>query len=759
MMEDIFASVKTLIQRGRGELHAMEDKDNHRVNDLRDNLMAVMKTIPNKKRLDDRKPIDRMRAPLDDFLAGNLGIDALAEEIDGFALHTGKEMGLMMRMIAKIRDGEVQQGELLDKFRENTKDSWHTLDGLIARLTKENGKYFNPDGVRSPAELTGGRSAYTEWDPEMTLLLMFNAGNRGNLHALQKGFGLTDAELDTMFSLATEKEWLAVQNIAHEIGTLFDHMDAVHYRMTNRHLERVRPDKITVRTADGKLFETDGWYFPLVFDPKLSNRAGKNAEAAEYRAALTAIFNPQKLRDGFTHSRLLDEDGNPVVTYAPLLKTRVITEHMMTATRWITLAEPLMDFRRVTMDPEFKELFIEKLGEERYKDLRIWTNRMARPDKGMDEGMNRMIRKFRNASTVSALGLNLRSAGRQVSSGGLSADAMSKASRTGANGWYYMWRGLRKMGARGAVSRLLSPLGFKSDATEEMFRLSPEAKHRAKSTSKEIRDALDGFRPTSGKIARTWAKAKEGLFHFTVSVDHLVSGAAFWGAYEQAATGNAGFDIKGLSQEEIQKKAVEYANYIVRTQQSPYQADYTRIQANDGLASAFTQFMGGLTPYLNNTYINVQIARRTGWKGTIPLATHLLNAYILPSVALRLLYDAIWAMLAGEEDEEEYGLALNIGEDIAGQITGGLPIVRDASRAAIRSVRTGSASDILNVPAFDFPNRIGKKIWAASKSLSDGDAYAAGKDVAMAMAEILGVAAPIRQIEPVAEEWGIIGEE
>ncbi|MDR1534957.1 MAG: hypothetical protein LBU64_07660, partial [Planctomycetota bacterium] len=766
MMTDIDISIKNLLKYGRGELTALRDKDNRIIADLRDNLLATMGTLPNKHRLRaDKKTRDRVRAAWDDYLAGNLSIDVLAEEMDGLPLHQGKEMGLAMRLIKKIRDGEVMQMETISTFTENTKEDFRILDAFVQRLRKENGgDFFNPEGVPSPSDLTNGRSADTEWDPDMILSVMFNAGNRGNLYALQKGFGLTDDELNRLFSLATEKEWLAVQHAAKQMGGLFNELDAVHFRLTNRHLERIEPERRTVRTADGKALELDGWYYPLVYDPKLNDTAAKNAEAADYRIVMSAIFNPQKLQDGFTKSRQTDEEGNPVVTYPPLLKTRVIFDHMEAVTRWINLAEPLMEFRRVTMDPAFREMFIRKFGEERYRDLRKWTNRMARPDKGIDEGMNRALRYLRNASTVTALGLNIKSAGRQVSSVGVAADAMSQASRTKTSGWLWLAKGLRKMGFLGSISRLLSPLGFKSEATEEMFRLSPEARYRAENVNKEIRESINRFRPGSSRVARMWRKVRGPLLHLTISVDHLVSGAAWWGAYEQASTGNAGFDIEGMSPEEIQEKAVDYANYIVRTQQSPYQADYTRIQADPGAVSLMTQFMGGLTPYLNNSYINVQLARQLGWKRAKPMSRHIINAYVIPTIGITMLGQEIWKHLTGddEEDEDEHPRAWALAEELSGQALGGLPGIRGAARFGLRRLRTGRMDWFSLVPpTFALPARVGDRLISAGEELieEDGDAYAAGKDLGMAFAEILGVSAPIRQLEPLAEEWGLVEEE
>ncbi len=756
-MDDIDASVKTLIKYGREELTALRDADNRRVADLRDKLMAVMETLPDKRQLDTDKRWDRLQSSFEGYLFGNMSIDTLAAEIDGFSMHQGKGLGLMQRLVDAIRIGEVEQMRLLDQFRIATEQDIQTLDAFVARLERDLGKFFNQEGVPSPAELTDGVSPATEWTPDRVLAMMFNAGNRGNYHALKEGFGFTDAQLDKMFSLATEKEWLAVQHIAHEMGGLFDLLDDVHYRMTNRHLERVRPEPFGVMTADGKLLNLDGWYYPLVFDPRLSDRAARNNEAAEYRAVMGAIFNPQKLRDGFTHKRVVDEDGNPVVTYPPLLNTRVIIDHMTTATRWATLAEPLMDFRRITMDPDFRKLFLKKLGAERYRDLRMWTNRMARPDKGSNESWNRLMSTFRNASTVASLGLNIRSAIRQLSSAGLAADEMSKASGNTANGWWYLWRGTRKMGMRGSFSRLLSPLGFTSVATEEMFRLSPEAKHRAENVSKEIREALDRWRPNQTRLGRQWSRVKDHLFHFTIATDHIVSGAAFWGSIEQFTSGNAGVDVSGMTRKEMMDKAVQYANRVVRTQQSPYGADYTRLQSDKGPISLFTQFMGGLTPYLNSSYVNIQLARRLGWKGAKPLATHLVNAYILPSVVLTMLTREAWKMLTGDDDDEDGDLAWDVAEEISGQVFGALPGVRDMTRFGLRGIRKGMLDERdLMPPSLQYPARISKRLFSAGGELLDGDAYAAGKDVGMAAAEILGVAAPIRQTKPVVQSLGFL---
>ncbi|MDR0362931.1 MAG: hypothetical protein LBJ46_09670, partial [Planctomycetota bacterium] len=338
-------------------------------------------------------------------------------------------MGLMQTLGGMIRNGEVEQMRLLDDFREASAGDFAILDDFSRRLERQfGGRNIAVDGVDMPRILQSEKSIAT-WNGEMIQAVFFNMGNRGNLHALQNGYGLSFDQLRRLAMLATAEEWRAVERIGKRIGELYPRLNAVHFEQTRRALKKVEPSALTLETADGRTITLDGWYYPNVYDGKLSQPdVLMNADAgpdADYRASMEAINPPAREAAGFTHERLADRYGNPVVERPQLLKMSVLMKHMANSTRWVTHAQQLYEFRRLLMDPDVKAKTIEKLGEEKYSYLRQWTNRQARPGKGATAGLNSVIGLARNGHTIAKMGLNLKTALKQTQYIGHLADVLT----------------------------------------------------------------------------------------------------------------------------------------------------------------------------------------------------------------------------------------------------------------------------------------------------------------------------------------------
>lgn len=278
------------------------------------------------------------------YIVSNLQMERIAAEADGNPMLHGGEMGPLQNLIRIIRNAEVVQKGMLENFTKDTRADFAQVDELARSLKEQlGGKFFEVDGVPVP-ELIAEKKGIPTFDSDMVLSIYLNLGNAGNRYALEHGLGLTQEKIDILSGLATEAQWKAIEHIGQRLGSFYPLLDAVYFRQTNRHMPKVEGTPFTVKTADGKIFASSGWYYPLVYDPELSDRAAQQAEMADYRASMNAIHTPQKPADGFTKGRVTDEDGNPVVTRPPLLRASVLVNHLTNMTRWLTHAEPLFEY-------------------------------------------------------------------------------------------------------------------------------------------------------------------------------------------------------------------------------------------------------------------------------------------------------------------------------------------------------------------------------------------------------------------------------
>jgi hypothetical protein len=220
--------------------------------------------------------------------------------------------------------------------------------------------------------------------------------------------------------------------------------------------------------------------------------------------------------------------------------------------------------------------------------------------------------------------------------------------------------------------------------------------------------------------------------------------------------GQAGFETEGLTDKQIQAKAVAFADSVLRTQQSPFAADFTALQANNGPISLYTQFMGGVTPYLSHTAGMVQEWRRGG-VSSYALARSMVNTYAIPAMVGMAIKHAIQTALfgGGDDDEEEgaLGLAKEFSWGMVNNMVAPVPLVRELVGAARYGVNS------LVPPSLVVPGRAATQAWKAERNLSEGDIEAAADDFGRAMSLFVPLYTPIRQLEPLAEEWGLVEEE
>lgn len=529
-------------------------------------------------------------------------------------------------------------------------------------------------------------------------------------------------------------------------------LDEVFYRQTNKHLVKVEPTKRTVTTKEGTTIDLEGWYYPKKYDPELSSATAQNMELNDFMETMTAVFNQNRLDQGFTNARQQN------VKRPILLNTSVLVDHLNTATRWATRADAPLEFEALTTDPDVRDAIIDKLGRAKYQYIREWANRMVKPDKGMKSGANKIFLGLRKASTVASLGLNLRSASRQNESLGIAADKMSNSSRTKSSGWFWLFQGLKRMGASGFLGGFMpgparQALGLQSAAVAEMYETSDVARMRAGNPNKELRELTQGADPTRsrGMQIGSLCFSTDWFFHFTYAMDQGVSGVCWWGAYMQAESGNAGFDIEGMSDTQIREKSIAYADAILLTQQSPYKADVTNFQADPGIQSLFTQFMGGVTPYLSHSAGMYQAWRR-GDKNALDMVRHLANVYALPAFGYAIVPTLIARAITGGDDDDE-SLVAKFAMAMASNMTAPLPGIREAVGAA----EYGWQSMI--PPSFSTPGKAISRGWKGVKKLSQGEIGTATEDFARAAAVYLPLYTPYRQAKQLGQMVGVVEEE
>lgn len=261
---------------------------------------------------------------------------------------------------------------------------------------------------------------YAAWDVDTLLSICLNMGNDANLYRLTgmvknrtevdsraDCYNFTEQDLAVIAGLFDAATWRSIQNIWDGIGSLYDQLDAVTYRITNRHVVKEPAMPLTVMTSDGEALALKGGYFPAINDPFLSNRAGQLAEGsgiedAIHSGVMGSVHQVTRPAAGMIRERLRDEDGNPVVRLPQMLKTDIMIKHLAAATHYISHAETILEFDRLTRHPEWRAMYIDKFGQAQYRAVRNWLQNLARPNRMDNSAGGRFMEQMRTLSSKSS---------------------------------------------------------------------------------------------------------------------------------------------------------------------------------------------------------------------------------------------------------------------------------------------------------------------------------------------------------------------
>lgn len=254
------------------------------------------------------------------------------------------------------------------------------------------------------------------WTAEMIFALAVHLGNASNIQRLVSGYGqdlnqnlfrtLFGTEVASQVALAanmpyqldqssengllTLADWQAIQGIWDSIALLWPDTKAVHEKMFGFAPQSVGASPLKVRTAEGATY-LEGGYFPVAYDPRVSDRVGAWSEQEDLLARNEAMFTTPSAKRGHTKARTKKAPGLPI-----LLNLSPISRHIDEAARFIELAEAVRQADRITQNPNFAETFRRKFSKDDYDAIRPNLRGLLRNEKLPDviAWLESKMRKF-----------------------------------------------------------------------------------------------------------------------------------------------------------------------------------------------------------------------------------------------------------------------------------------------------------------------------------------------------------------------------
>lgn len=208
----------------------------------------------------------------------------------------GKEGPLTKALIWRANDIDAEEKTLRQEIAGRVLD-------IFAPMTKKinewNKKTITYKGVR--------------YSRHNLFAIALNAGNAGNLNRLEKGNGLTLADVTTLMGLLTKDELERVQRIWDVFESLRVMSAKVYRAMDGMEPEWVEPQAITIKSVDGATVELKGGYVPITYDPEISDKARLRQLQTELNAQKEAGVVSAQTSRTYTKTRMLEGETGMAV--------------------------------------------------------------------------------------------------------------------------------------------------------------------------------------------------------------------------------------------------------------------------------------------------------------------------------------------------------------------------------------------------------------------------------------------------------------
>ena len=536
------------------------------------------------------------------------------------------------------------------------------------------------------------------WTGENLLCAMLNWGNQHNRERLVYGNGLREnavgsterpaddaqyyaeyeagkAVAEAIFNrLSSDAMWDFCQDVWDYLDTFWPEIEALEERLNGAAPEKV--EATPIRTASGKVLR--GGYYPVRFDANADWTAFVHNE----QESVKALYEDQTHRPG-TRKGHTKERVERVAPRQLLLSLDVIAEHTANVVHDLTHREIVRDLYKLIHDDAVRGLLTHAVGRAGFEQFSPWIQSLAAPSTPTDKADRVFSKAMGNAAAVQ-LGLNM------VSSVGQTVSLVPAA-----------W----KLGLRRVIPAVLNTLTLRgfwdSKYRDFAFALSPELADRINGTDRNIRAALALERSGVGKRALSGAKA--ALYVALGWADMAVSLPVWHAAYE-----------KGVSRWNDQRKAVDYANYVVRTTNNAGAAkDLAQMQRGGPTRRLFTMYYSAFGSLYQMFHEQMIQARREGIPGKVKLAAFCFMMFTVQSALEDLVKGR--APLGGDDDNDKsVGKWLMRGTLLSASSM--FPIVRDIASG---TTLLGGAGKFRPSPALEAGSAFIKAIDSGAKAVVD----------------------------------------
>ena len=480
--------VKNIEHLGRLKNRLLEKSRLRAFAGIRDELVTAALEQPKKRQQKYRNP-----TTLDRFRSGVAGLDAWLLRMEQVFqwLDKGDVNGPWTRLVfQRFVDAQNKKGEMQIRYARRINEIMAGLDAgyLAERLS-----------VPIRKELSFTRSEL--------YAIALNQGSESNRSKILRGETQeslggrsfrNEAEMESALSLLSKEDWDRVQSIWDTLETLWPEIAALQKRLTG-----VEPPRVERRAVETKHGTYRGGYYPMVYDPRESDRARANADAAADRMYEKTYLRPATA-NGFTKARV-EGYSAPV-----MLNLKVMTQHIDGVIHDVTHREAVRDVYKLLSDPQLKAALDSTMGREIRAEMNKWLQRIA-SDRGVpaaDTAFQNAVSRLRTNMTLYAMGFRVSTALTQFAGFSNSMEFVKPHHLAAA-----------------VVESARHPF----ETWQLVQDKSGEMRDRTKNLDRDVKASLKRLEGKEGILARV----QEVSFYMIAMADRAVSVPTWLGAYNQ----------------------------------------------------------------------------------------------------------------------------------------------------------------------------------------------------------------------------------
>ncbi len=516
---------------------------------------------------------------------------------------------------------------------------------------------------------------------ESEFVVALNMGNSYNAEAMAIGLGYVNEhgdpqthELEKHVKDLTKADWAAVQILADAVHSLKAPHYAAFQERNGYPLAEVEPEAFSVRTADGETVNLPGWYYPVKFDPILSEVKKRTDKVDELQRSFS-MFPLVGTRKGM-QKRRSSTGGKPL-----LLSLSGLQSHVTDVTQYIAFGQIVLDVHRIIQDPVYKTMMIDKFGVKAHDAIRSLLADLGMPNQEMLNDVDRLLSWSKGAASTWALGWNVASALKQPFS--LGGFAVEEGPLTVA-------RGLKAVLTLGPTA-----------AREKVLALSPTMAAQWVAADREVADAIQSVNWLSNPKLKA---LRNSAFAFTNIGDHVGRIPAWLGAFEKR--------LETMPE----KEAAEGADKAVLLSYpgNPRALDASSwLRSKKGIMRLWTSFATQAFHYGNRQrfYVSGVLA---GNISPTRFAGHVATEWIATPLAMTAFFQILWGNWPPKDKDDAKKYASEIGS----YLLSGIPFARELSNVVLHPEK-GIGGNIAALRGFDMVGKLGSTVLHLAEDLED----------------------------------------